>query len=102
MLDLFDIVVTRLFAEAKASQRKARLRRLRDLDTTALAMRDACRALMADELPDAEVRSAAFAAVPRDQLAAAMAEIDALAPPEDHSIAELRERTGACTASCPR
>jgi TnpA family transposase len=92
VLDLFDIVVTRLFAEAKAAQRKARLRHLRDLDDAALAMRDACRVLLADELPDAEVRPAAFAAVPRDQLAAAMAVVDALVPPEDHPIAELRDR----------
>ena len=102
MLDLFDIVVTRLFAEAKAAQRKARLRHLRDLDDAALAMREACRVLLADELPDTEVRSAAFAAVSRDRLAAAMAVVDVLVPPGIIPSLNCATGTGACAASCPR
>jgi TnpA family transposase len=92
ILDLFDLLVARLFAEAKAARQKARLRSLRDLDAAALLLRDACCFLLEDAVPDAEVRAAVFAAVPRAQLADAMVEVETLAVPENHSIKELRER----------
>jgi hypothetical protein len=92
VLDLLDLVVGKLFAEAKAARQKARLRSLRDLDAAALTLREACRFLLEEDLPDAEVRAAAFAAVPRAQVATAMAEVDTLVTPEDHAIMELRER----------
>src|SRR4051812_13053555 len=39
VLDLFDVVVTRIFADAKKREEEARLRSLRDLDAAALVLR---------------------------------------------------------------
>ena len=39
VLDLFDVVVTRIFADAKKREEGARLRSLRDLDAAALVLR---------------------------------------------------------------
>src|SRR4051794_31558541 len=39
VLDLFDVVVTRIFADAKTREEEARLRSLRDLDAAALVLR---------------------------------------------------------------
>ena len=41
VLDLFDVVVTRIFADAKKREKEARLRSLRDLDPAALVLRGA-------------------------------------------------------------
>ena len=48
MLDLFDIVVTVLFADAAKVGKRARLRTIRDLDAAALQLRRAGGVLMDD------------------------------------------------------
>src|SRR5215203_3038207 len=83
VLDLFDVVVTRIFADAQHIGREARMRNLRDLDAAALTLRRACCALVDDGTADAAVRQAAFAAVPRKVVEAALARVDALARPPD-------------------
>ena len=95
VLDLFDVVVTKLFADAAAVGKRARLRTIRDLDAAALALREVGAVLMNEEVEDAEVRRAAFAAVPRDALAQALGQIDDLVrPPGDLYFVELRAQSG--------
>ena len=95
VLDLFDIVVTALFTDAAKVGKKARLRTLRDLDAAALQLRRAGGVLMDDAVGDDAVRGAAFAIVPREMLAAALEQIDAIIrPPGDLYFTELRAQTG--------
>ena len=95
VLDLFDIVVTALFTDAAKVGKKARLRTLRDLDAAALQLRQAGGVLMDDAVDDGAVRGAAFAIVPREVLAAALEQIDAIVrPPGDLYFIELRAQTG--------
>ena len=104
VLDLFDMVVTRLFADAEPQSRKARLRHLRDLDAAALPCAMLW-ALVLGRTADAEAISAraVFAAVPRDALEAAMAAVDGLpGPPTIPTSPNCATSTGACAASCPR
>lgn len=89
VLDLFDIVVTRIFADAQARDREARLRSLRDLDAAALTLRQGW-GLLLEQDGQADPREAVFAAVPRAAIEAAMARVDALArPPDDPLFDEL-------------
>ena len=91
VLDLLDIVVTKLFSEAAAVGKKTRLRTIRDLDAAALKLRHAGAVLMDDTVDDAAVRAAAFAKVTRADLAHALEQIDLLIrPPGDLYFAELR------------
>jgi TnpA family transposase len=91
VLDLFDIVVSKLFTDAAAVGKRARLRTIRDLDAAALRLRRATGVLMDNTVADSAVREAAFAMVPRDEIAEALAKIDEIVrPPGDLYFAELR------------
>jgi hypothetical protein len=91
VLDLLDVVVTKVFADAAAVGKRARLRTIRDLDAAALKLRQAGAVLMDDTVADAAVREAAFAAVPREAFAAALDQIDLLIRPAgDLYFTELR------------
>ena len=95
VLDLFDIVVTALFADAAKVGKRARLRTIRDLDDAALQLRRAGGVLMDDAVEDGAVREVAFAVVPRAALAAALEQIDAIVrPPGDLYFTELRAQAG--------
>jgi TnpA family transposase len=91
VLDLFDIVVSKLFTDAAAIGKRARLRTIRDLDAAALRLRRATGVLMDEAVTDSAVREAAFAVVPRGEIAEALAKIDEIVrPPGDLYFAELR------------
>jgi Domain of unknown function (DUF4158)/Tn3 transposase DDE domain len=95
VLDLFDIVVTKLFTDAAAIGKRARLRTIRDLDAAALRLRRAGGVLMDDTIEDGAVREAAFAIVPRAAMAEALEKIDAIVrPPGDLYFTELRAQHG--------
>ena len=95
VLDLFDVVVTSLFADAAKVGKRARLRTIRDLDAAALQLRQAGGVLMDDTVEDGAVREAAFAVVPRAAFAAALEQIDAIVrPPGDLYLTELRAQSG--------
>jgi len=79
VLDLFDIVVTRIFVDAQNVGREARMRGLRDLDVAALTLRQGWGLLL--EQGEGDPRQAVFATVPRETIEAAMARVDALARP---------------------
>lgn len=95
VLDLFDVVVTKLFSDAAAVGKKTRLRTIRDLDAAALKLRQAGTVLMDDTVDDAAVRATAFALVPRQDFAHALEQIDLLIRPSgDLYFAELRAQQG--------
>ena len=89
MLDLFDIVVTRIFVDAQNVGREARMRDLRDLDAAALTLRQGW-GLLLEQGGGGDPLEAVFAAVPRDVIEAAMSRVDALVrPPDDPYFDEL-------------
>ncbi len=84
-----------MFARAQALSKQARMRSLRDLDAAALKLRDAGAVLLDETTPDPEVRSAVFAMVDREALAASVELVGALAKPNDDIyFAELRAQQG--------
>ena len=95
VLDLFEIVVTKLFTDAAKVGRLTRLRTIRDLNAAALKLRQAGAVLMDDIGEDAAVRRAAFATISRDVLATVLEQIDTLIrPPRDLYFTELRSQAG--------
>jgi hypothetical protein len=92
--ELAEALITDLVKDAEAADKKARLRSLRDLDDAALLLRDMARLVFEeDALPLDQWRNALFERLPRDDLVAAMAEVDAIARPHDaRPYAELRTR----------
>jgi TnpA family transposase len=91
VLDLLDGLLTDLFAGAVSTGQQTRLRTIKDLDAAAAQLRHACAVLLDPALPDADVRLAAFARVPREAIAKAMGHVDSLIrPPDDVYYQELQ------------
>jgi len=92
--ELAEALLTDLVKDAEADEKKARLRSLRDLDDAALLLRDmAALVFKEDGLPLDRWRDALFERLPRADLVAAMAEVEAIARPHDAKpYAELRAR----------
>ena len=92
--ELAEALLTDLVKDAEAPEKKARLRSLRDLDDAAVLLRDmAALVFEEDGLPLDQWRMALFERLPRADLAAAMAEVDAIARTHDsRPYAELRTR----------
>ncbi len=92
--ELAEALLTDLVKDAEGAEKKARLRSLRDLDDAAILLRDmAALVFTEDALPLDQWRDALFERLPRADLVAAMAEVDAIARPHDaRPYAELRTR----------
>jgi len=92
--ELAEALITDLVKDAEAADKKARLRSLRDLDSAAILLRDMAKLVFEeDELPLDQWRTALFERLPRDDLEAAIAEVDAIARPYDaRPYTELRNR----------
>lgn len=90
-LDLLDILITEIFTDATTAGEKSRLRTIKDLDAAALQLGQACHLLLDTNVPDAEVRAAVFSTVKRENLEAALSQMESLArPPEDMYYQELQ------------
>jgi hypothetical protein len=92
--ELAEALITDLVKDAEAADKKARLRSLRDLDDAAILLRDMAKLVFEDNaLPLDQWREALFERLPRDDIVAAMAEVDAIARPRDAKpYAELLTR----------
>lgn len=92
--ELAEALITDLVKDAEAADKKARLRSLRDLDDAALLLREMASLIFAEDgLPLDEWRVALFEKLPREDIEAAMAEVDAIAKTHDaRPYAELRNR----------
>jgi hypothetical protein len=84
-IDLLDWLIGDLLATSKRDGEKERLRTIKDLDAAALRLCFACGVLLDPTCDDVDVRSQVFARINKEQLAQAMAKVEALArPPEDN------------------
>ena len=79
-LDLLDLIITDLLAQARLTGEKERLRTLHDLDAAALQLREACAVLLDEACSAAQLRSLVFARVSKHQLAEAVALVESAGP----------------------
>jgi TnpA family transposase len=92
-LDLFDILLTEIFSDATKAGQTARLRTLKDLDAAALQLAHVGRLILQPEVTDEQLRHAIFLALPREELATAVTQIEEVArPPEDLYYEELQQQ----------
>lgn len=95
IIDLFDVVSTKMFSTARINAKESRMRSLRDLDAASIRLRDVGNVLLDDNVGDADVRAVVFALVDRASLSDAIEQVNLLARPTDESyFAELRQQTG--------
>ena len=93
VVDLLDQLITAMLARVEHAGQRRRLRTLKDLDSAALLLHEACLVLLDPACADRLVRDAVFARVPRDQLTQAVAQVaDLVGPLDDHYFEDLRTR----------
>ena len=82
VLDVFDALMNSLGLKSERKWRKERLRGLKDLDSSALLLRDAVRVLFDSSIPEAKVRRTVFERFPETRLLEADQHVTELASPE--------------------
>ncbi len=84
-LDVLDLLITDITAQAKRLGQKQRLRTLRDLDKAALLMKNVCSLLLDDQVNDDSIRSVLFESVSKEKLQQAIDTVESLARPADEN-----------------
>lgn len=91
-LDLLDILITEIFAEAARASDRARLRTIKDLDSAAIQLSQVCRIVLDDNLADSDLRATIYNALKREDLQFALNQVDSIVrPPEDVYYQELQD-----------
>ncbi len=102
-LDVLDLLITGIAGEAKKLGKKKRLRTLKDLDRSALALAEVCALILNEETEDNHLREAIFARVPKTQLEQSIAVVHDLARPSDDRFHdEMVEQYGRVKRFLPK
>lgn len=102
-VDVLDSLITQIAGEAQKLGQKKRLRTLRDLDKSALALAEVCALILNENMQDELLRSAIFARIPRARLAESIAAVHELARPYDDSFRdEMVEQYGRVRRFLPK
>jgi TnpA family transposase len=102
-LDVMDLLITSIAGDAKKIGQRKRLRTLKDLDKSALALAEVCVLILNDETHDDQLRKTIFARIPRERLAQSIAAINDLARlPDDKFHEEMMEQYGRIRRFLPR
>tara|TARA_R110000868_G_scaffold407895_2_gene689860 strand:- start:167 stop:1411 length:1245 start_codon:yes stop_codon:yes gene_type:complete len=102
-LDVLDLLITYIAGEAKKLGQKKRLRTLKDLDKSALALAEVCALILNERMQDELLRSAIFAKMPREKLAESIATVHELARPYDNNFQdEMVEQYGRVRRFLPK
>ena len=89
-LDVLDLLITQVTAEAKKNGRKKRLRTLKDLDRSALILAEACAFMLNGVGSDNDLRDALFTKIPKENMLQSIAAINELArAPDDNYYDEM-------------
>lgn len=102
-LDVLDLLITYIAGEAKKLGQKKRLRTLKDLDKSALALADVCALILNESMQDELLRSVIFARIPREKLAESIATVHELARSYDDNFRdEMVEQYGRVRRFLPK
>ena len=102
-LDVLDLLISNIASEAKKIGQKKRLRTLKDLDKSALALAEVCTLILNEETKDERLREEIFAWMPREKLAALIATVNDIAQPHnDNYHDEMVEQYGRVRRFLPK
>ncbi len=87
-LDVLDAMLVVIIRDARKIGQKKRLRSLKDLDKSALALASACSYLLKEETPDESIRAEVFSYIPRQKLAEIITLVREIARPSDDNFHE--------------
>jgi Domain of unknown function (DUF4158)/Tn3 transposase DDE domain len=102
-LDILDLLITEIAGDAKRLGQKNRLRTLKDLDKSALALAGACAFVLDEEIQGDRLRDAIFSRNSKEELAEYIAIVNGLARPcDDKFHDEMVEQYGRVRRFLPR
>ena len=102
-LDVLDMLITEIAGCAKRLGQKNRLRTLKDLDKSALALADVCTLILNEETQNNQLREVIFTRITKARLAESIAIVQNLARPYDDKFHdELAEQFGKVKRFLPR
>jgi hypothetical protein len=102
-LDVLDAMLAVIIRDARKIGQKKRLRSLKDMDKSALALASACSYLLKEETPDESIRTEVFSHIPRQKLADIIALVREIARPSDDNFHdEMVEQYGRVHRFLPR
>lgn len=102
-LDVLDLLITHVAGEAKKLGQKRRLRTLKDLDKSALALASVCALILKGNTQDEILRTTIFSTISREKLAESIATVNELARPDyDNFQNEMVEQYGRIKRILPK
>jgi TnpA family transposase len=102
-IDILDLLITGIAGEAKKLGQKKRLRTLKDLDKSALALAAICDLIMNEETKSSQLRKVIYSKCPKEKLAKSIATINDIArPSSDNFHDEMVEQYGKVKRFLPR
>jgi len=102
-LDILDLLITNIAGKAKKIGQKKRLRSLKDLDRSALALAEVCAIILNDDTEEDCLRRAIYSRIPRETLAETILTINDLArPSNDNFHDEMVEQYGRVRRFLPK
>jgi hypothetical protein len=102
-IDILDLLITGIAGEAKKLGQKKRLRTLKDLDKSALALAAICDLILNEETKSSQLRNVIYSKCPKEKLANSIATINAIArPSSDNFHDEMVEQYGKVKRFLPR
>jgi len=94
-MDILDLLITDITSKAKNLGQKNRLRTLKDLDRSALALAEICSLILNDELQSDELKTTVFNKISREKLSESIAAVYNLTrPSNDKFYDEMVEQYG--------
>jgi len=94
-LEVFEMLIDEVFADALTEDRKMRLRSLKDLDALAITLSEAMTLVVDLSIPDTALRQSVFNQFPRDSLVQMLTEVGQLVrPPDDVFYQSLDQQYG--------
>lgn len=102
-IDILDLLITGIAGEAKKLGKKKRLRTLKDLDKSALALVVICELILNEDTEDSQLREVIYGKLSKNKLAESVAMVKAIArPSNDNFHDEMVEQYGKVRRFLPR
>lgn len=102
-LDLLDLLITGIAGDAKKIGQKKRLRTLKDLDRSALALAKACEQVLNEETSNDQLRETIYVLISKEKLLESITIVNNLARPMDDKFHdEMLEQYGRVRKFIPR
>lgn len=102
-IDILDLLITGIAGEAKKIGQKKRLRTLKDLDKSALALAAICALILNDETEDSQLREVIYTKLSKEKLAQSIDIVNAIArPSSDDFHDEMVDQYGKVRRFLPR